>query len=428
MIVTKHFVYIHTSRTAGTFLNKLILEHVPDARMLQYHGQLRDLPGAYAHLPVIGFVRNPWDWYVSMYFDYKRKQQYVFQILSKGGDLGFEATVTRFLRLGDNSVQSKKLLSQLVQAAPNVINAQTPRRLGNSGLRSEHFANFTDNLGYYSWLLRLMYQSRKPHNVQLGRFEDLREEALRLFTITSTPITDGITSYLREAEAQNKSPRPKDFTGGYPADLERLVAEKDKILIDRFGYEFSTARKYPKTEDFGHLGSADINDLIGRVESIPESLWNSENEDKPNKFARLNDTRHIMFRFHNKGNVYDFHDLPLWDEWKDVLLPIMEQAAQSLGYENYRFPRAMMARLPAGGEISSHSDRNASHYIHKCHVPLITNPKTNFYIDEKGMHLPVGEIIEVNNNRKHKVKNDGEQDRIHFIFECYNMDDYGKAD
>jgi hypothetical protein len=82
MIVTKYFVYIHTSRTAGTYLNKLFLEHVPGAQMIQYHGHLRDLPPAFSHLPVIGFVRNPWDWYVSMFCDYRRKQQYVYQIVS----------------------------------------------------------------------------------------------------------------------------------------------------------------------------------------------------------------------------------------------------------------------------------------------------------------------------------------------------------
>ena len=75
MIVTDHFVYIHVSRTGGSFLNKLIMENVPGARMLQYHGHLKELPAELSHLPVIGFVRNPWDWYVSMYADYARKQQ-----------------------------------------------------------------------------------------------------------------------------------------------------------------------------------------------------------------------------------------------------------------------------------------------------------------------------------------------------------------
>ena len=101
MIVTKYFVYIHVSRTGGTFLNTLILKHVPGARMIKYHGHLKDLPEGLAHLPVIGFVRNPYDWYVSMFFDYRRKQQYVYEILSEKGSLGFKETITRFLNLGD---------------------------------------------------------------------------------------------------------------------------------------------------------------------------------------------------------------------------------------------------------------------------------------------------------------------------------------
>jgi hypothetical protein len=134
-----------------------------------------------------------------------------------------------------------------------------------------------------------------------------------------------------------------------------------------------------------------------------------------------------MFRFINYGDsVFDFHDYPIWDEWKDMLLPIMEQAANALGYKNYCFPRIMLARLPAGGEISSHIDGDASHYIHKIHVPLITNSKTMFHVGKKARYLPAGEIVEVNNKRAHAVKNDGDQDRIHFIFECYNMADYGK--
>ena len=137
----------------------------------------------------------------------------------------------------------------------------------------------------------------------------------------------------------------------------------------------------------------------------------------------------LFFRFVNVSvNVFDFHDSPIWDEWKGVLLPIMEQAAKRLGYKNYRFPRVMLARLPPGGKISPHADLSASHYIHKIHVPLVTNPEAMFHVGRQAKHLPAGEIVEVNNKRMHAVENDGDQDRIHFIFECYNMDDYGKPD
>jgi len=274
-----------------------------------------------------------------------------------------------------------------------------------------------------------MYESENARSIHIGRFENLREEVLRLFVETGTPISNGITAYLEKAKALNPSPRPDSYIGGYPPDLEQLVADKDRYLIEEFSYQLSEPHEYPKTDFFNHLGSADVDALIDRVKNVPESLWKSENDDKPNKFARLNDTRHIIFRFlGSTKNSYDFNDHPvLWDEWKDLLSPIMEQAAKSLGYKDYRFPRVMLARLPAGGEISRHSDGDASHYVHKIHVPLITNTETIFHVGNQSMNMPVGEIIEVNNKRVHSVNNGGKQDRIHFIFECYNMDDYGRA-
>jgi hypothetical protein len=239
MIVTDHFVYIHTSRSAGTFLNNLIIEEVPGARMIQYHGHLKDLPEKFSHLPVIGFVRNPWDWYVSMFYDYRRKQQYVFQIISERDTLGFEATISRFLRLGDSSAQSDRLLQQLSRFAPPTIGQNVPPRLRNPGLRAKDFESYTNDEGYYTWLFRLMYETERKHQLHLGRFENLREEALRLFEETGTPITRKISDYLQEAKPLNSSPRPEDAIGAYPPELEQLVAEKDKHIVERFGFRFS---------------------------------------------------------------------------------------------------------------------------------------------------------------------------------------------
>ncbi len=430
MIVTDHFVYIHVSRTGGTFLNKLIMNQVPGARMLQYHGHLEDLPAAHEHLPVIGFVRNPWDWYVSMYSDYRRKGQFVYQILSDRGTLDFDQTVARFLNLGDGSATSRRLLQHLTRIAPRVINARQPARNHLPGLRSEHFANYPAGIGYYGWLFQLMFRSARGQAIQIGRFENLRQEALRLFEETGTPITNRIAGYLKRAEPLNASPRPKNFVGAYGPELEQQVADRERTLIDRFGYEFSEAHNYPKTDYFRHLGSADITTLLKRVQDIPESLWEAQNEAKPNKIAQLNETRHIMFRFiTDTERVFDYSNHPvLWDEWKDALLPIMKQAAEKLGYTDYRFPRVMFARVPAGGDISGHYDGEASHYIHKIHVPLITNDRVAFCVGRKEMHLPAGQIFEVNNKRVHAVRNEGATDRIHLIFECYNVEDYGKPD
>lgn len=399
--------------------------------MIQYHGHLSDLPEKYAHLPVIGFVRNPWDWYVSMFFDYKRKRQYIFQTICEEGALDFKTTIARFLNLGDRSDFSQRILAQLAVNAPQMITDQTPQRKRNPGLRSEHFANYPENAGYYSWLVQLMYKSDRNPTFYIGRFEDLRNEVLRLFEETDTPITRGISTYLNEDEILNMSQRPSIYSERYSSELRHLVADKERTLIDEFSYEFSATNvqsKYPKTEYFNQLGTVDVSALVERVKNIPESLWEHRSSGKPNNFGKLNDTAHILFRYiQSPENVFDYDTSPLWRDWEAILLPLMEQAAERLGYKNYRFPRAMFARVPAGSKISPHADLSASHYIHKIHIPIITNSDTAFHVGDQVKNLQVGEMVEVNNKRMHAVFNSGQEDRVHFIFECYNLADYGKA-
>ncbi|NQZ83165.1 MAG: aspartyl/asparaginyl beta-hydroxylase domain-containing protein [Colwellia sp.] len=184
---------------------------------------------------------------------------------------------------------------------------------------------------------------------------------------------------------------------------------------------------YPKTDFFNFLGEVDVERLITRVREIPDSLWSTGNNQHQNKGAALGSATHIIFRFIKDFNhVYDFEDRELWPEWSDDLSTLMHQAARSLGYENYKFPRIMLAKLPAGASIHPHIDNHASYYIHKIHIPLLTNTETLFHVAEEKMHMEVGKIIEVNNKKGHAVYNNGASDRIHLIFECYNQDDYNK--
>jgi hypothetical protein len=62
--------------------------------------------------------------HVSMFADYARKQQYVFQILSDRGALGFEATVSRFLTLGNDNAESKNLLRRLLEETGSPITSE----------------------------------------------------------------------------------------------------------------------------------------------------------------------------------------------------------------------------------------------------------------------------------------------------------------
>ncbi len=178
-----------------------------------------------------------------------------------------------------------------------------------------------------------------------------------------------------------------------------------------------------KTASVRQLGQVDIKDLREAVLAIPEAVWDAENSVKPNRFEALDRTRHIVFRF-----VSGFEDWRrsdnhrLWDEWRALLEPVLSQATKDYGYERGSYPRIMLARMAPGGVIHPHRDGNpAAKWPHKIHVPLLTNDKVTFFVDGVGYHFAEGDAVEVNNMGVHAVANEGATDRIHLIFEYYDL-------
>ena len=65
MLVTDKFVFVHLPRSGGTFVSEVIRKFFPSAYEIGYHLPRTLLPREYSHLPVLGTVRNPWEFYVS---------------------------------------------------------------------------------------------------------------------------------------------------------------------------------------------------------------------------------------------------------------------------------------------------------------------------------------------------------------------------
>lgn len=179
-----------------------------------------------------------------------------------------------------------------------------------------------------------------------------------------------------------------------------------------------------KTLTVRPLGPVDITALRAAVLAIPEAVWAAENAGKPNKFEVLDETRHIVFRFIDSPRDWrSAHDRPAWAQWRAVLEPVLAQAVRPYGYARGLFPRVMLARMPAGGVIHPHIDANpAAKWPHKIHVPLTTNEAVVSCFGGAEHRFPEGEAVEVNNLGPHWVRNGGETDRIHLIFEYYDAD------
>jgi hypothetical protein len=179
-----------------------------------------------------------------------------------------------------------------------------------------------------------------------------------------------------------------------------------------------------KTAAVRKLGPVEITALRAAVLAIPAEVWEAENAGKPNKFEVLDATRHIVFRFIDSPLDWrGSHDRAAWAEWRDLLEPVMAQAVRGYGYARGVFPRVMFAKMSPGGVIHPHIDANpAAKWPHKIHLPVLTNAKVVSCFGGVEHHFPPGEAVEVNNLGPHWVRNGGDTDRVHLIFEYYDAD------
>ncbi|MEN0005476.1 MAG: aspartyl/asparaginyl beta-hydroxylase domain-containing protein [Bacteroidota bacterium] len=176
-----------------------------------------------------------------------------------------------------------------------------------------------------------------------------------------------------------------------------------------------------KTKSMRALGAVDISAVRAAILSIPEAVWQLENEAKPNKFREFHSTTHIVFKFVESFKDYTkYYEKPIWEKWKARLQPLLDQAVVPYGYTEGHFSRVMLARLDAGGHINAHRDGKLSAvFPHKIHIPIQTNPKCTFFVNPKTYQFEEGFAYEVNNQAVHYVENLGDSPRIHLIFEYW---------
>lgn len=229
MIVTDRFVFLHLHKSGGSFVNECLQRFVPGARQIGYHLPRRLIPEAFAQLPAIGLVRNPWSYYVSWYsFQQQRPQpNALFRILSDGGRLDFNGTVHNMLDLSENDA----VLSQLVDVLP--------RQYGSQGLNLPGFALAPirgSGLGFYSYLYEYMYAG-STNTLRVGRMEELPRDLLDLFDGTGQPVSDAMREYLLSAPPKNRS-QHAPYGSYYDQALRDRIASRDALVIGQYDYSF----------------------------------------------------------------------------------------------------------------------------------------------------------------------------------------------
>ena len=81
---------------------------------------------------------------------------------------------------------------------------------------------------------------------------------------------------------------------------------------------------------------------------------------------------------------------------------------------------ARFLRLGAGAEIREHRDYKLSidDGVARVHIPVITNPDVEFFLDGERIDMHAGEAWYLNFNLHHRVRNNSTTDRVHLVIDC----------
>jgi quercetin dioxygenase-like cupin family protein len=179
---------------------------------------------------------------------------------------------------------------------------------------------------------------------------------------------------------------------------------------------------------FRKIGDIDISVLAKLVSAIDEAEWGAANY-RQRRYEVHRDTQTIGLVFDEDFRHSHPTRLPTLLKFEEPLRPTLELIADYYeGSEQGRrlvrefgygyFVRATLVRLRAGGEIGPHTDNNFSlAHSHRVHVPVISNESVVFTVGKESRVLHPGEVVEINNRRKHSVSNGGATDRVHLILD-----------
>jgi hypothetical protein len=229
MFVTDRFVFLHLHKTAGTSFNNFVEKFFPRSLRLGYHLPLRVLPAELSHLPTLGLVRNPWDFYVSWYSFQMQKERSnpLFNVVSNNRKLDFHHTIRRLLSLCEN----KSLLSSVVE--------QLPHTFGGNGMNvpADAMASiFGTQLGLYSFLYQWMYAGSE-HFPTVIRTDNLHIGLQNFFEGIQLNFTNEMRSYLLSGDIRNKSSH-NHYSTYYDMDVVELVNLRDNLVIKSHEYKF----------------------------------------------------------------------------------------------------------------------------------------------------------------------------------------------
>jgi hypothetical protein len=216
MLLCKYFVFIHFPKAGGSFIRETLARHIPqdwNVTVIPGHGTVQDIPEEYSSVPRFGFIRNPWDWYVSLYS--------WWHAVSENDPKAFEGHILQHVAQESSDMDFKTIIRNL---------------LTNAVLEQY-------GIGPMSWVYMKMFGhtpetiDQDPAGVKIKKFEEIRENILNILESVNAPVSDDLRQAILRYPPINSYKRSA-YRDYYDDELRALVAMKDQAIIKRYGYTY----------------------------------------------------------------------------------------------------------------------------------------------------------------------------------------------
>ena len=117
--------------------------------------------------------------------------------------------------------------------------------------------------------------------------------------------------------------------------------------------------------------------------------------------------------------IGDIKEEKLYSKYFPLVEPIINILK---GYYTFNKYACFLVRLAPNSNVGMHIDSGL--FLELCnriHIPIVTNPKVKYVIDSHNYYWERGSIYEFDNTRKHGVRNESNDYRIHLVINLYNL-------
>jgi hypothetical protein len=265
MLVSKKLVFLELQKTGSTHIKQLLKKTVGGVNDGKHNQATTELRESGKHF--IGSIRDPWGWYLSLFSYGCQKKGGVYlrttnparwKQLRKGGTLegadGFDSYSAQFMREQvyadpDNAEHFRAWLRLVLTAGPHraLIEdgfAESPISAIAGLMTYRYFLLFVDGGAAVpetvTTLKKLQAHEKKSLFVEhIVRNESLAEDLIKAVEACGETLSPEQQVQIREAPRTNTSPRKFGKTHYYDEASVALVAEREKFIIDKFGYAFA---------------------------------------------------------------------------------------------------------------------------------------------------------------------------------------------